>query len=203
MTNLRARQRLQTAEELRRAAVDLVFEHGLDNVTTEMIADEAGVSPRTFFNYYPFKEAALIPPKEDFPETAIALFIAAPGSLEEDLITLIVPMTSCWDDDRPMIRKLFSMANSHPKLSALKASSVHEHEMDLRMLMAARLGQRETDFLPMLFASVITSAIRIAMETWANEESGPDETGGTSGDSVRRALTGIRTMFDPLKGGQN
>lgn len=57
---LRERKKLQTRLALHRAALGLVDEHGFDAVTTDQIAARAGVSPRTFFNYFPTKESAVL-----------------------------------------------------------------------------------------------------------------------------------------------
>ncbi|MBM7367001.1 TetR/AcrR family transcriptional regulator [Gordonia hydrophobica] len=98
---LRERQRLQTLRTLRAAAVDLVREQGLTETTIAEIADRAGVSRRTFFNYYACKEDAVLGagaptvpagPLDEFLQTptgperldrAIALLLAVAASIRQ------------------------------------------------------------------------------------------------------------------------
>ena len=52
-------QKDQTRLDLALAAFDLAREHGLAGVRVPQIAAATGVSPRTFNNYFPSKEAAI------------------------------------------------------------------------------------------------------------------------------------------------
>ena len=60
-SGLAARKRA-TEMSLRRHALELVGEHGYPATSTDDIARAAGVSPRTFFNYFPSKESAVLVP---------------------------------------------------------------------------------------------------------------------------------------------
>ncbi|WP_207344953.1 TetR/AcrR family transcriptional regulator [Arthrobacter sp. E3] len=58
--SLRERNRLDTWALIHDQASSLACEHGLAKTTVEAIADAAGVSKRTFFNYFPTKEDAIL-----------------------------------------------------------------------------------------------------------------------------------------------
>jgi AcrR family transcriptional regulator len=58
----RDRQREETRRDLALAALELAAARGLANVCVPEIAAAAGVSPRTFNNYFPSKEAAIARP---------------------------------------------------------------------------------------------------------------------------------------------
>ena len=59
-TSLRERNRASTWQSIHDAAAQLVLEGGLAAVTADEIAARAGCSRRTFFNYFPTKEDAVL-----------------------------------------------------------------------------------------------------------------------------------------------
>lgn len=65
------RKREATRESLRRTGLTLFAERGYENVTTSHVATAAGVSPVTFFRYFPTKEDLVLGmlPSREFLET--------------------------------------------------------------------------------------------------------------------------------------
>ncbi len=57
--NLHKLRRTKTREALRQAALKRFANEGFGNVTVEQLAQEAGVTERTFFRHFPSKEAVL------------------------------------------------------------------------------------------------------------------------------------------------
>jgi AcrR family transcriptional regulator len=72
-TSLRERKRLQTRRELITAAMRLFDEKGYEQTTVAEIASAAGVSTKTFFNYFASKDEVLFPHLSRRIEAAIAL----------------------------------------------------------------------------------------------------------------------------------
>ena len=76
---LRARQKQARRAALVDAAQLLVGRHGLDAVTVEAICAEAGVSARTFFNYFETKDDAVLGMEPLSLDTAVGEAFAEGG----------------------------------------------------------------------------------------------------------------------------
>jgi AcrR family transcriptional regulator len=60
------------------AALNLFSANGYDQTTTDDIAESAGVSPRTFFRYFPTKESVLFFGEYDFIHAFSGVYLAQP-----------------------------------------------------------------------------------------------------------------------------
>ncbi len=64
-TGLRQRKKDSSRRAIEDAAWELFAERGYDNTSVNDIADRADVAPRTFFRYFPTKEAVMYPEFEE------------------------------------------------------------------------------------------------------------------------------------------
>ena len=174
--SLRERKKLATRRSLRRAALDLVAERGYAHVTVEDIAEAADVSPRTFFNYFPTKEAALFGgDPERIPVLRERIITTAPGepALEALRMIMVADARAVADelselgDPIGWLRRMKS-AHTDPHLRAARAAQMAMIERAIVDGLAERLGTvPETDPYPGLLAASATATFRASISFWA------------------------------------
>ncbi|QQC58812.1 TetR family transcriptional regulator [Rothia kristinae] len=81
--SLRERRRTRTWEAIHAAAAEQARAKGLKGTTAESIAEQAGVSTRTFFNYFPSKEDAVLGLRE--PQMSEQLLRTVPHPAKSSL----------------------------------------------------------------------------------------------------------------------
>jgi AcrR family transcriptional regulator len=98
--SLRDRQRAQVRSDIHAAAYRLFAARGFGNVTTEDIAAEAAVSPRTFFRHVATKEELLLGPVQRGGPAIVALLQRRPTDEPADLAltAAIVGRVGTFDD---------------------------------------------------------------------------------------------------------
>ncbi|MGO9104172.1 MAG: TetR family transcriptional regulator [Mycobacterium sp.] len=65
------------------AALNLFSANGYDETTTDQIAETAGLSPRTFFRYFPTKESVLFFDEYDFIDAVSGVYLAQPEGVSD------------------------------------------------------------------------------------------------------------------------
>jgi AcrR family transcriptional regulator len=176
-SGLRERKKAETRAALQDAALQLAARHGVDKVSVEAIAEAAGVSPRTFFNYFSSKEDAILGGAPSDPSPLADLLRARPED-EEPLDALRAALKdsveSLKDDpDRWALRRQLTVR--HPELATRYAARLARLEQDLVVEIARRLDlDPDHDLYPGTVVGAAMAAVRVAMTVWQNQDHPPD-----------------------------
>ena len=105
---LRERKKAETWAVIHEAAAKLAHQHGAGRATVEAIADSAGISPRTFFNYFQTKEDAILGLREPFLDPDLSSRLTADSGLLGQVSRLLVAVarTAIGDTDAARFREL-------------------------------------------------------------------------------------------------
>jgi AcrR family transcriptional regulator len=148
--SLRERRVAETSAALRSEARRLTAERGLSGFTIEEVCSEVGVSRRTFFNYYPSKENAVlgIPVRGDASDLDEA-FVVGRGPLIDDLAELHIARWERLALTKAEAEELGRVFEREPRLFAHFAGLAAEGERDdialvRRRADAAADGRAET-----------------------------------------------------------
>src|SRR5690606_827222 len=142
---LRARKQRATREAIHRIAVRRALAVGPHNVTTAEISAEVGVSARTFFNYFPSKEDAMLGFHEELPTDDELAEVAASDSpdLLDDLTQLIRNVFSASPTDRTIMRDRRELVHKHPELLQKQMARVLAVEQRIASPVAERMRTHE------------------------------------------------------------
>jgi AcrR family transcriptional regulator len=172
---LRERKKRETRRALNLAALDLVEERGYAAVTTEEIAARAGVSARTFFNYFPSKEAAVIgATAEELTSYAAQLEGAPEGEAPLDVLRRILAgMLAPAFVDRALRARRRRILLGEPALAPALVGNNIRIENDLTAALERRLGLAPGASLECrLTVSLAIAAVRACIEHQQNGGSG-------------------------------
>ncbi|MEI8407500.1 MULTISPECIES: acyl-CoA-like ligand-binding transcription factor [unclassified Kribbella] len=162
---LRERKKRETRAALAEAALRLALEKGPDHVTVEEIAEAADVSVRTFFNYFPHKEHAILGRNPEHMERALERMRTAPADES--------PLTTMWHIVRDVLVDLEGegelsrrgeLIMGSPNLVYHLMMSSFDDERQLTAALAERMGEPAGSVRPALIVSASGAACRVAME---------------------------------------
>ncbi|MFC4587527.1 TetR/AcrR family transcriptional regulator [Sphaerisporangium corydalis] len=166
--DLRARNKQATREAISHAALRLAIEqgpHGLALVRVHDIAEAAGVSSRTYNNYFSSREEAICGFQADQSRRAGQALRSRPADepLDQAVIAAVIELYTDPEPDKAGLRMI--MLTPALEGEALKAFSMAEGP--LAEAIAARTGaDPERDLSPAVTAAAVAAAIRVAGRHW-------------------------------------
>ncbi|MEO3786180.1 TetR family transcriptional regulator [Actinocorallia sp. B10E7] len=164
----RAERASRTRQALIDAALELFAERGYDATTTEEIAEAAGVSPRTFFRYFPTKESVLLRGESDFIRSFAGVYLAQP-----DTMTELEAMRASFAVLAPGLHRLRGEIELYRKavassfiLRGREGAAHAENAGTMAAAMAARRGSAAPDAECELLAALGLTVLDHALSRW-------------------------------------
>lgn len=194
---LRERRRRQTSMDIRDAVVRLASERSFDRVTIDEICLEVGISPRTFFNYFPNKESAIAYGPSDIPPELVAEFVAAGPAPYSVVLAELITLAAHHLRDAPPKREqavcMLQLAKTTPAVLAAFLADLERFQTHLTDIVARRQGMQPDDEVPAMISALALTAVRSGIERWSSGK--PEDADDTPMPYVERAAALVHSIF--------
>ncbi|WP_017595969.1 TetR/AcrR family transcriptional regulator [Nocardiopsis potens] len=202
---LRERKKDATRRLLALTAIDLFEERGFDAVSVAEVAETAGVSKKTVFNYFAVKEDLVLGfGKHHIAEPAAVVRGRAPGTtpleaVRDHLLTALAerqPMAGLSDD--PLVLRIRRLVESSP---ALAVREMHYQEQSRELLARALIEEGASELSARLIAAQLLSVRHVlAGENFRRLSAGatPEELYPEAVANTEHAFAWLRRGFGDL-----
>lgn len=197
----RQRKARRTRDALATAAIELILDQGLENVTVSAVADRADVTRRTFSRHFVGKEDAALDFVRGDGDRINACLRARPAA-EPPLVAYRRAVADWLADQadparhlRPDMRRLLALVDTEPALfAAYERIRVDAQEESIRII-AARLGTDEVrDLRPAVVVDAAAGVLTAALRAWARDATAPTDSAAADLASL------VEQAYDALMG---
>lgn len=185
--SLRERKRRATMVAIENAATTLVLDNGYDEVTVDQICAAAEISKRTFFNYVPSKEAAVIgiTPEDVVDTDRIAFLKQADPDVPRALLSLFLAAfaaTRTADDAQTatLAQRRREIYRRYPDLGAARATASSRFQVRMVDVVTEHFGRHPSlrrltgvpvDAEARACVALISASASLGLSTWLTRES--------------------------------
>jgi AcrR family transcriptional regulator len=167
----RERKKRATRQALSAAALRLAREHGPQNVRVDDIAEAAGVSPRTYNNYFSSREQAIVGALAAEPGARVAAALRKRPADEPLEHAVVGALIQEYSGDGEPDRDALALITSAPALQAEFLDTIAAIERPLAEAIAARTGtDGHGELGPEVLAAAVSGAARVAAQRWLQPE---------------------------------
>lgn len=167
-TGLRERKKERTRQAIIEAAWELFRQKGYDAATIDEIADSADVSRRTFFRYFPTKEAVVFHSSAD--RLVLLQGLLNDGGSGFDAVSrACLGIAQHYAENRNDVIEQFKLVESSPALTLWKAEIEQKWTTAIAEALVERRTTAETRRARIL-AGAIFGAIRATLTEWLSDD---------------------------------
>ena len=165
-----------TIEAIHTATIQVLLSDGVGRLTTTRVAERAGVSVGTMYQYYPHKQALLFAIVERQLETIVDAMLDAVDRLEGcDLATVAEGLATAWLDaktaDIVASRAIYGIAAEFDLAEVMRRAMKQMTDVIARLLTAAPDARfADVGSAAFMLAALLGGSVRVVMETEASEE---------------------------------
>lgn len=171
-TSGREHNKQATRRALRAAVLELGSERGWDQVRVEEVAERAGVSTRTFFNYFDTREDAALLEVLAVGDDELAVLRAAsePEVLWSLLTALFAADVDRLGNEGPDFSRRMELQSRSPALQSRQMGEFARFEARLSAAIAARLpDDGESRLRGRVMSGSCITAVRVGLDGWARD----------------------------------
>jgi len=172
---LRERKKERTARAIEDSALRLFSEHGFHATTIAHIADDAEISPRTFFAYFPSKESVLFGDFDPaFQSLAEHLDARGDQSLLDTVRAWIVELfeRDGLPDERERARR--EVIDANDELLAYERQLITRFETLIAAAAATELDADPRDLRPRMIAAAVAATLAALRPDPSGSDAEPD-----------------------------
>jgi AcrR family transcriptional regulator len=155
-------------EALIDAALELFARDGCDATHSDRIAERAGVSPRTFFRYFPTKESVVFHRDDGFMRSFAVAFVEQPRLLDDygAVHATFVALAAGFGELRTRVQTYRAAVDSSPVLLGREQEQLGAHARTIAVAIAARHGATAPSDDACTLASVSLALYQRALRRW-------------------------------------
>jgi AcrR family transcriptional regulator len=194
-TNRTELRRQATRDALRKVALAKFAQRGFDNVTAAEVAEEVGVTERTFYRHFPTKESVLFQDYETRLDWLAGALASRPPT--ESLFDSVLAAVSTFPYDMEIVNQaalLRSSAISGERIAAhLRVVQSSFAAVISEFVRVRHAGDSDIDLLAAVAGNALAGALVAAVEEWGK--------GGRTQDvdaMVKQSIDFVRAGLSPL-----
>ena len=171
----RDQRKERTRAEILRHALALYRERGFEETRVQDIIDRVGISEKTFFNYFPSKQAVLESTAEENLGLYRELLLDELSQTERPVLDRLAEVVTLWAASFTSDRDLLAVVATRTALFFGSSGSTRRQQRETQLLLADLFGQGQqrgeirAEHDPVQLAELMTAVLMLTTVNWLDD----------------------------------